>query len=60
MNASIRYSLSSDGMLDMLDAETVEAILDKRNTIVVDTFEKNGTKKAVFLYGALHFDGMFH
>ena len=59
MNASLRYSLSSDGLLDMLDEKTVEALLDKRNRIVVDTFLENDTKNAVFLYGALHFDGMY-
>jgi pheromone shutdown protein TraB len=43
----------------MLDPSTVEALLDKRNRIVVDTYIRENPKEAVFLYGALHFDGIF-
>lgn len=59
LNASLRYSLSGDSLLSMLDPSTVEALLDKRNRIVVDTYLAQGANNAVFLYGALHFDGIF-
>lgn len=59
LNASLRYSLSWDGLLDILDKDTVEALLDKRNRIVVDTFLAKDTKNSVFLYGALHFEGIY-
>ena len=59
LNASIRYSLSSDGMFDVLGPETMQALLDKRNQKVVDTYFERNTTNSVFLYGALHFDGIY-
>ena len=46
-------------MLDVLDPETVEALLDKRNTKVGESYLQNNTQYSVFLYGALHFDGIY-
>jgi hypothetical protein len=59
LNASLRYSLTSDGMLDVLGPETMAALLDKRNQKVVDTYLDKNTKNSIFLYGALHFDGIY-
>lgn len=59
MNLSLRYSLSSDGLFDILDPATVDALLSRRNQIVVDSYMKNRDSKSVFVYGALHFDGIF-
>lgn len=59
LNASIRYSLSTDGMFEFLGPETMQALLEKRNQKVIDTYYKNDTKKSVFLYGALHFEGIY-
>ncbi len=59
LNATLRYSLSSDGMLEVLGPETMSALLDKRNQKVVDTYFEKNTKDSIFLYGALHFDGIY-
>jgi hypothetical protein len=59
MNASLRYTVSGDGLFALLDAQTVEALLDKRNQIVIDTYLRENQPKAILLYGALHFEGMY-
>lgn len=59
LNASIRYSLSPDAMFETLGPETMQALLDRRNQKVVDTHSEKDTKNSVFLYGALHFEGIY-
>jgi hypothetical protein len=45
--------------MDSLDQDLISAILDRRNTHLVTLFKQRNDTKAVFVYGALHFDGVY-
>lgn len=44
---------------DAIDPRLLQNIIEKRNTHIVDTFLASSDTKAVFVYGALHFDGIY-
>ncbi len=59
LNLSLRASTSTDILMDALDQDLLSAILDRRNAHIVSLFEQRGDIKAVFIYGALHFEGIY-
>ena len=59
LNLSLRASTSTDILMDSLDQDLIAVILDRRNAHVVNLFKQRNDTKAVFVYGALHFDGIY-
>ncbi len=59
MNFSLKYDTSFDLLSSGIDSGLLDTILSKRNHYVVDTFIKGSDQKVVFLYGGLHFQGMY-
>lgn len=59
LNLSLRYTHLSDVALDALDPSLRQAILDRRNSHIVDTLIASPEQDVVIVYGALHFDGVY-
>ncbi len=59
LNLSLRTATDSDILIETLDPDLMSAILDARNRHLVSTFRERWDTKAVFVYGALHFDGVY-
>lgn len=59
LNIALKISSSSDILLSRLDPSLMSAILDSRNVHIVDTYTRSSQKKSIFLYGALHFEGIY-
>jgi hypothetical protein len=59
LNLSLRTATDSDILIETLDPDLMWAILDARNRHLVSTFRERWDTKAVFVYGALHFDGVY-
>ena len=60
LNASLRLESSEANMLpESLDPDLMHALLEARNAHIVDTYERDTDQKTVFLYGALHFRGIY-
>ncbi len=60
LNLSLRFaSWNPESLESFLDPTLANAILADRNKHIVDTYISTWEQRAVFLYGALHFDGIY-
>lgn len=59
MNLTLKYTSSLDISSLGMDPRLFDTIVEKRNKYVVDSYIASGHQKVVFLYGALHFQGMY-
>ncbi len=56
----IKTNADTDTFLgNMIDPNLFETILGKRNQYITDTFLHSDDKNVVFLYGSLHFSGIY-
>lgn len=59
LNFTLSSLSSTDFFLDTLDPGIRQAIIEKRNQYVVDTFLSDKNQNVVIVYGALHFEGIY-
>jgi hypothetical protein len=59
MNTSIKSDLSSEMLMEVFPPPVRQAILDARNQSLVSLYQREKPERAIFLYGALHFHGVY-
>jgi pheromone shutdown protein TraB len=59
MNISLKTDASSDILMEVFPPKLKIAILDKRNEYLVNAYLRESPPEAIFLYGALHFEGVY-